>query len=97
MSGTVLSSRTSSGALGTIKEIGRPFQTFSLLATAWRSSRVRRSVALPLGERPVVPDDVADRIGHRRLLPLLQEVEEAYTTAPAREVRCRDSVWVTPR
>src|SRR5215213_4312284 len=38
---TTLPSRTSSGSAGRINEIGRPFQTFSRLATAWRSSSVR--------------------------------------------------------
>ncbi len=41
MSATGLPSRTSSGSVGTIKEIGRPFQTFLRLATAWRASRFR--------------------------------------------------------
>ena len=34
-------SRTSSGSASTIKEIGRPFQTFSEFALAWRSRSVR--------------------------------------------------------
>jgi hypothetical protein len=38
----------------TIFEIGRPFQRFSAFA----------EVALQRRERPVVPDDVADRISH---------------------------------
>jgi hypothetical protein len=41
MTGTTLSSRTRIGSFGTINAIGRPFQTFSLDATACRSRRVR--------------------------------------------------------
>ena len=41
MSETGVPSRTSSGSASTIKEIGRPFQTFSLFALAWRSRSVR--------------------------------------------------------
>jgi hypothetical protein len=41
LSGTTLPPRISSGSAGTIKEIGRPFQTFSRLAPAWRSRSSR--------------------------------------------------------
>src|SRR5215213_6015015 len=41
MNGRDIPSRTSRGVASRIIEIGRPFQTFSALAFAWRSSRVR--------------------------------------------------------
>ena len=41
MRDTGVPSRTSSGSASTIKEIGRPFQTFSRFALAWRSRSVR--------------------------------------------------------
>src|SRR5438477_12479918 len=42
MRGTGVPSRTRSGSARRIFEIGRPFQTFSRFAVAWRSRSVRR-------------------------------------------------------
>ena len=92
MSGTTWPSRTRSGSASRIKEIGRPFQTFSTIgdrvpleerpevdvlvplgdADRQVAQLVRRdvdaargeAVALLRRERPVVPDDVRDRVGH---------------------------------
>lgn len=84
-------SKTSSGSLSTISEIGRPFQTFSEFARVALQERTDVEVLIPLGhakgkvaervrgdvdaagqhsvallcrERPIVADDVRNRIGH---------------------------------
>src|SRR2546421_11031666 len=51
MSETGVPSRTSSGSASTILEMGRPFQTFSRFALAWRSRSVRWcTYQIPVGD-----------------------------------------------
>ena len=57
---TGVPSRTSSGSASTIKEIGRPFQTFSRFALAWRSRSVRRWTYRSHRRRD---GEVAERVG----------------------------------
>src|SRR5215213_8390836 len=60
MSETGVPSRTSSGSASTIKEIGRPFQTFSLFALMALEKRALVDVQVPIGD---ADGEVAEWVG----------------------------------